>query len=474
MGTLVIQIYWNYKNYLAGKQQLINEVQTSLDNAMDSYYVDLADRNTFGFSSDDKGSLTDAVVFDSLIKKMNHPLTNLDSLKKDYPVLKFYSKSQFKDSNLKEGEWSEIQVNPLKTLETSDQNKTQNKIFELASKVIVSITTDTLHIPELNVHIKEQLRQKNIASEFGYVFKNNSGKLQEYNAALEGATVLSTQSKSAYLPQDSNFRFFFTNDTTTILKRNLLGIFLSALLIAAVIGCLLFLLKIINRQKQLAELKNDLISNITHEFKTPISTVKVALEGIENFNKENDPVKTQNYLQISNNQLDKLQIMVEKLLETASLDGDNLKLKKEEVPLVRMLSDLIEKHQNLAGDKEFSMSAEENEILLMADPFHLENALNNILDNAVKYGGNNVQVVVSSEKEVVKIMVSDNGNSLTKPQAEQVFDKFYRVPKGNTHDVKGFGIGLFYTRNIIEKHGGSVELLLNQKTNFHITIPKNA
>jgi len=324
------------------------------------------------------------------------------------------------------------------------------------------------------MYIDEQLATKNIHFEYAYILRKDKKETQKFNTGIVDDNILNTSSNSAYLPKNSSFNFYFPNVTTTVLQRNILGIILSALLVAAVIGCLFFLLKIINRQKQLAELKNDLISNITHEFKTPISTVKVALEGIENFNKENDAVKTKNYLQISNNQLDKLQVMVEKLLETASLDGNNLMLKKEEVPLVRMLSDLIERHQNLARDKKFSISAEEHEILLMADPFHLENALNNILDNAVKYGGDKIQVVVSSEKELVKIKVSDNGNSLTTPQAEQIFDKFYRVPKGNTHDVKGFGIGLFYTKNIIEKHSGSIELLLNNKTNFHITIPKNA
>ena len=285
--------------------------------------------------------------------------------------------------------------------------------------------------------------------------------------------IIKTSSNSPYLPQNSTFELYFTNVAASVLQRNLLGIILSAVLVIAVVACLFFLLKIINRQKQLAELKNDLISNITHEFKTPISTAKVALEGIENFNRENDPVKNKNYLRISNLQLDKLQLMVEKLLETATLDGNNLQLNRKEVSLMPILSDLVEKHRQLEKNKTILFKAEQPQVLLPADPFHLENALNNVLDNAVKYGGDKIEVVISAENQMIQIRISDNGTNLSSLQAEQVFEKFYRVPKGNTHDIKGFGIGLYYTKNIIESHGGSIQLHLNKTTDFIITLAKN-
>jgi two-component system phosphate regulon sensor histidine kinase PhoR len=247
--------------------------------------------------------------------------------------------------------------------------------------------------------------------------------------------------------------------------------FLSAILMLSVIACLLFLLKIIRRQKQLAELKNDLIANITHEFKTPIATVKVALEGMENFNEENNPAKTRDYLQISREQTDKLQTMVEKLLETATIDGNQLQLKMEAFPVTQILRNLLGKYRNTAKNKVFSFEASPEDIGILADPFHMENALNNILDNAVKYGGEKIKTSVLAKNGTIEILISDNGNNLSKTEAAQVFEKFYRVPRGNIHDVKGYGIGLYYTKNIIENHGGNIRLILDGQTKFLVSLP---
>ena len=149
-------------------------------------------------------------------------------------------------------------------------------------------------------------------------------------------------------------------------------------------SCLLFLLKIINRQKQLAEVKNDLISNITHEFKTPIATISVALEGIKNFNRENDPIKTGNYVNTSTAQLDKLTMMVEKLLETATLDGDDLALNKEEINLNEILENLVQKHQTLAPEKSIRFTAlRENNWILGDDLSFLQATRSFFLDEEV-------------------------------------------------------------------------------------------
>ena len=106
----------------------------------------------------------------------------------------------------------------------------------------------------------------------------------------------------------------------------------------------------------------------------------------------------------------------------------------------------------------------------MADAFHLENALNNILDNAVKYGGDKITTNITTANNHVRISIKDDGKNLTSTQAKQIFEKFYRVSKGNRHDVKGFGIGLYYTKKIIEGHNGSIEVVLKDSTNFIITL----
>jgi two-component system phosphate regulon sensor histidine kinase PhoR len=235
---------------------------------------------------------------------------------------------------------------------------------------------------------------------------------------------------------------------------------------------LFYLLKIIKHQKQIAEVKNDFISNITHEFKTPIATIGVALESIKNFNVINDTEKTKSYIDISNSQLVKLNVMVEKLLETASLDSENLQLSKERSNVTDLIQLLVNKHSLELTEKSLSFKGSESDIYANIDAFHFENAINNIIDNAIKYGGQNINIILKSIPNGFTLSIADNGTSMNNVNKDKIFEKFYRIPKGNTHDVKGFGIGLYYAKKIIEKHNGVIHLDLdNQRTTFKITIP---
>ena len=222
----------------------------------------------------------------------------------------------------------------------------------------------------------------------------------------------------------------------------------------------------------MAAIKNDLISNITHEFKTPIATVSAAIEALESFNVLEDQEKTKKYLSMSSIQLKKLHQMVEKLLETATLDSEQLLLKKETIDVVELTKKLVSKHKLVCKNKELIFSTNLQPIYILVDVFHFENAISNLIDNAVKYGGNHIEININSVLKSTEITIADDGNGIEKNQQEKIFDKFYRVPKGNTHDVKGFGIGLYYCKKIIEKHKGILTLSSEKnKTIFKITIP---
>jgi len=198
----------------------------------------------------------------------------------------------------------------------------------------------------------------------------------------------------------------------------------------------------------------------------------VALESISNFNAIEDKEKTKKYINMSTEQLGKLNTMVEKLLETATLDSDSLELNMESIDLIELLNSLVSRYKIQFPEKDFNTSFKLESLLTKVDVFHFENALNNILDNAVKYGGSILSIDLIPKDKSVEISISDNGNTLNKSNKERIFEKFYRVPKGNTHDVKGFGIGLYYTKTIIDKHNGSIVLDLNKNlTTFKITLP---
>ncbi|WP_111685213.1 sensor histidine kinase [Winogradskyella tangerina] len=491
--TIGIQVFWNYKNYQTNKQQLINDVQVSLDKAVDDYYADLAERTTLGISLlgdsqlDALGEDSELAKFLEKIDKTTEEFSNLDSLdlegldgmtvfrgKKADSMMLDYRQNH----NPISSDSFKIQIDQLKLNDSIDLKN----ISMLTSKVFISISNDSLDMAVVDSMFNDELNRKNIDLKHQLTFyepisptrfskaRDSSFTASEPNVKYE----LSATSKSTFLPNGSTLKIDFTNETATVLKRSLSGILISTVLVLAVISCLFYLLRIIKHQKQLAEVKNDLISNITHEFKTPIATIGVALESISNFNGIDDKEKTKKYINMSSEQLGKLNIMVEKLLETATLDSDSLELNKESVDVVALLTDLTHRYKMQHPEKEFHVSLKVENLEAKVDLFHFENALNNILDNAIKYGGSIISVDLIPKQNNFEILISDSGNTLSKANKDRIFEKFYRVPKGNTHDVKGFGIGLYYTKTIIDKHGGFIDLnLAKNLTTFKISLPND-
>jgi two-component system phosphate regulon sensor histidine kinase PhoR len=490
LSTIGIQVYWNYKNYQTNKQQLINDVQVSLDNAVDSYYTNLAEYSaveSFSLHSNSKDKLFDLPFdLDSLINE--RPRSNEFKLNKDLKRLARKSVHNYhkqNSRNLDSIRMESIFHNPDSIVSDSFQFGIKRiKLFDvdsptikdinlLTSKVFIAITRDSLSLGDIDGLLKSELSRKKINIIYGLTFESlglETQKLKKINPSH-----LSTNSKSPFLPRGSSLSIHFSNETKIILKRILTGILISTLLVLAVIGCLFYLLQIIRRQKQLAEVKNDLISNITHEFKTPIATISVALESLKSFDGIDDKKKTKTYLDMSSEQLTKLNVMVEKLLETATLDSGNLELHKTPINVIDLLHTIVDKHQMQTESTTLIFDPKQTNIEVEVDVFHFENAINNIIDNAIKYGGNQIWIEVSQNAFLFTISISDNGTSLKMSNKDQIFEKFYRVSKGNTHNVKGFGIGLYYTKKIVEKHSGTIQLELKKThTTFKLTLPNES
>ncbi len=516
--TLAIQVYWNYKNYQQGKQQLINEVQIGLDQAVDTYYIDLATDNTIGFAINQSPNLkflksfkgsnnsldinisswsADTTKFSksplSISQKINDSAalktlhfiiqdTTVELPHKKKPSLALSDAGVTESIPLFGGGTAMIDtlVSQLSINDSikrgavkwflGDSTQRDNALAQLTSRVIFSISSDSLALDKMSDLVAQELSRKKIDVDYSIEFVDPNGRKQYSNKKISDTAPLTTASTSAYLPAKSTLTLAFTNGTFTILKNNLLGILLSFILMAAVVSSLLYLLHIIKQQKELASIKNDFIGNMTHEFKTPIATIGVALESIQHFNTNNDPKKTKKYIDMSSVQIAKLNTMVEKLLETATLDKEALALQKEPYNMVTLLESIKQKYSQTYPSHHITLITPQASCMLAIDVFHLENALDNIFDNAVKYGGDRIEISLHPKKDSCLIRIKDNGHHLTKAQATKIFEKFYRVPKGNTHDVKGFGIGLFYTKTIIEKHGGQI-LCTTAPTTFSIHLP---
>ncbi len=467
--TILVQGYWNYKNYLENKQQFINQVQISLDNSLEVYYANLAEANQMTFID---------VTSDSLNSKhFNHIKPDsifiaIENELKKHNGKKLKGLTQILDSTngytISEFDNEMTQVKVIRGKKATDSIK----LLKGITSIYISIHDDSLNFSKLNPILNTEFERKKLKIPFALKHYKNDIVCNTYNNEIIRDNFLKTTSKTKFLKENEILELTYPNATKIILRQGLSGILLSLLLSIAIISCLFYLLKIIKHQKQLAEVKNDLISNITHEFKTPISTIGVALESIKNFNVIDDKEKTKSYLDMSSAQLDKLNVMVEKLLETATLDSENLDLNKNEVDIIELIRTLVEKHNMSVNVKQIVFNTSKDSIIGNVDSFHFENAINNIIDNAVKYGGNKISVSISSDNNKLEILISDNGNTLTKINKDKIFEKFYRVSKGNTHDVKGFGIGLYYTKKIIEKHKGTISLnLKNNLTTFKISLP---
>ena len=506
LGTLAIQGYWNYKNFEAGKQQLINDVQVSLDNAVNNYYATKTEERLRSFTFVEETKTADSIIntlksnkgfeeflrLDSISKtegsnvKINIEIQkdtqNTTNNKNGYDIESFYQVLSVDDGiDITKG----IDKKNIDTIyfkrDIADANDPffkrnkkadtlyKNPLTELASQILYSLDAKKVDLKDIDLLLMKEFNRKGIYLNFSLFFQNAFGEDQRSGSIPDNRSYLTTRSSSAFLPKHSFLQINFSNIQETILKRNIIGLSISLFFVLAISGCLLYLLKVIKNQKQLAEVKNDLISNITHEFKTPLATIGAAMEGIQLFNKNNDIEKTQRYANVSATQVSKLTFMVEKLLETATLDSESLELNIEETDLVQLLESVTTKESVLASDKNISFTTNTDVLIHPVDTFHFENALNNLIDNALKYGGNSIEVSIKRNKKAIEITVLDSGTELSNSQSKQIFEKFYRVPKGNTHDVKGFGIGLYYTKTIIEKHRGTIDITV-KPTCFKITL----
>jgi two-component system phosphate regulon sensor histidine kinase PhoR len=254
----------------------------------------------------------------------------------------------------------------------------------------------------------------------------------------------------------------FPNRVSQILSNMRLTIIFSSILLVTILF-FLYSMFIIMQQKRLSEMQKDFINNMTHEFKTPISTIKISsdvfLKSPEIANNE----RLSKYAKIIQEQNTRLNNQVEKVLQLARIEKDNFKLNKEEVELHTLLHSILESIR-LQVEKSGGCITEEllaSNPTITADKLHLTNIIHNLLDNAIKYCQEKPTVSLTTSDTPdgrLKLTVQDQGIGIEKDNLGKLFDKFYRVPTGNVHNVKGFGLGLFYTKNICDAHGWKISI----------------
>ena len=237
--------------------------------------------------------------------------------------------------------------------------------------------------------------------------------------------------------------------------KQMTGILVASILILVVlVSVFLYLIHVIRTQKSLDEMKSDFTNNMTHELKTPISVAYAANDALLNFPDEDSPEQRRKYLEISQNQLEHLSGLVEQILSMSMERRKGLVLRKEDICLADMVADLTNK-QKMRVEKPVTFDVEIVEgTTINADRMHLGNILNNLIDNAIKYSGETVTISIKADER--HISIKDNGIGISESDLKHIFEKFYRAHTGNIHDVKGYGLGLYYVKSIVEKHGWTI------------------
>ena len=257
----------------------------------------------------------------------------------------------------------------------------------------------------------------------------------------------------------------------TLVLRQMSGILTTSFVILIVLAfSFWFLIRTILKQKTLEEMKSDFTNNITHELKTPIAVAYAANDALQyallNFNQAEEKAQRDKYLRICQEQLQRLSGLVEQILSMSMERRRTFRLHPEEFAIRDILETLIEQHKLKAESSvHISVDIEPEDLSVLADRTHFSNIISNLIDNAIKYSHGEAEVAIHCRKvtvegqnEQTEISVSDHGIGIAPEKQKHIFDKFYRVPTGNLHDVKGYGLGLFYVKTMIEKHGGSVSV----------------
>lgn len=295
-------------------------------------------------------------------------------------------------------------------------------------------------------------------------------RIEIVNLRQDSTVVQGLSSPQKYRPGKEAVSYYYNYDlynkmayrlwvepTNTIVLQQMKGILYTSFFIIIILGVSFwFLIRIILRQKSVEEMKEDFTHNITHELKTPIAVAYAANDALLNFNGAENLTKRQNYLQIIQTQLKQLSGLVEQILSMSMEQRKNFRLNYEPVELRPMLENLISQHR-LKADKptEFKLIMEEN-ITLRADRLHLYNMISNLIDNAIKYSDEKAYIYISAIRcnnpcngdcnAYVMLKIQDKGIGIPADRQKHLFDKFYRVPTGNLHNVKGYGLGLYYVK----------------------------
>ena len=340
-----------------------------------------------------------------------------------------------------------------------------NRIFSLLYGV--DSLQDSLRLTEIDSAYTAALKEEKINIPFTITKADSANVSDEF--AFNEVTVGLANPITYKLKTGSIFPY--------LLKQIIQPILFSFLLLGITILSFVLLYRNLLKQQRLAASKNEFISNITHELKTPIATVGVAIEALKNFNAMDNPQRTKEYLDISSNELQRLGLLVDKVLKLSMFEKKEVELSYETINLKEVVDEVVSSLKlQLEKNRAIVTVSSQGDVNILGDRLHMLSVVFNLVDNSIKYSNKepSIQIDLKEKENEVIVHFTDNGIGIDPVYKDKVFDKFFRIPHGDTHNAKGYGLGLSYTAQVIQKHQGTiaVESQPGIGTTFTIILPK--
>jgi two-component system phosphate regulon sensor histidine kinase PhoR len=355
-----------------------------------------------------------------------------------------------------------------------------NPVKQLSTNYFVVMVNSEIDANLLEFLLRTEFEKRNVKADFEYGIYDCTHEKMVYGNYVSVHDAKSKAEPIKNLPNWANQGYYFgvqfPNREAQIL--NQMGIWsFSSVVLLLVIVFFAYTLFVILKQKRLSEIQKDFINNMTHEFKTPIATIAVSAEVLKNPDILQHPERLLNYSTIIENENKRLKKHVERVLQMARLDKEDIGLKKESVSLHEVIEEVVAGMRVTLQEKQgkVDLQLEASQPLITADRHHLMNVIYNLLDNSIKYCKESPFIVIRTRQngKGITLEIQDNGIGVGQEHQKRIFQKFFRVPTGNVHDVKGFGLGLNYVKQIVEAHRGRITLesVLGNGSTFKVYIP---
>lgn len=348
-----------------------------------------------------------------------------------------------------------------------------NPVEQLSSNYFLVNTNSMVDPGILEYYLKSTFIKHNIITDFEVGIYDCASNKMFYGVALSTRNERRTPTQTAGWLKSNKYPYYFgvrfPNQAEAVIN-DLKEWIWSSLLVLIAVSFFGYALFVILRQKQLTEVQRDFINNMTHELQTPIATIRIAADVLNTPAIKDQPERLKKYSEIIKEEALRLQTQVETVLNMAKAEKNKLPLNIEWLDVHQIITSLVTKYEN-----DLSVDLKATEPYIHADRMHLTNAITNLIDNAFKYTPENpvIQLATFNENGSLVVSVKDNGIGIAPEHRNKVFKKFYRVPTGNVHNVKGFGIGLSYVHQIAKAHHWKLQLdsELGKGSVFKISIP---